>query len=74
MDEWLSDEDHIAFLEEMWGDACLSPGGADEVARIVDGVDLAGTISKTFRVPGVRADAAPAARLAPRSRSRTMAA
>ena len=32
----------IAFLEELWGDGYLSPGGPEEVARILGGIDLAG--------------------------------
>ncbi len=32
----------IAFLEELWGDGFLSPGGPEEVARIVAHVDLDG--------------------------------
>jgi ubiquinone/menaquinone biosynthesis C-methylase UbiE len=38
--DWLYDEHHIAFLEEMWGEGYLSPGGPDEVARLLDGIDL----------------------------------
>lgn len=41
-DEILYDNSHIAFLEEIWGEGFLSPGGADEVARVLDGVDLRG--------------------------------
>lgn len=40
--EDLYDDMHIAFLEEMWGEGFLSPGGAAEVARILDGVEIAG--------------------------------
>ena len=36
------DERHIAFLERLWGEGYLSPGGADEVARVVEGLDLRG--------------------------------
>lgn len=32
----------IAFLESVWGWGFLSPGGPEEVARIVEGVDLRG--------------------------------
>ena len=32
----------IAFLEDLWGDGFLSPGGKDEVARVLDDVDLSG--------------------------------
>ena len=41
-DEDLYDLAHIAFLEDLWGDGFLSPGGPAEVARVIDGVDLAG--------------------------------
>ncbi len=34
--------DHIAFLEALWGDGYLSPGGPDEVARLLAGHDLTG--------------------------------
>ena len=34
----LPDEKIIAFLEDLWGDGFLSPGGADEVRRVLDGV------------------------------------
>ena len=33
-DEILYDTQVIGFLEEVWGDGFLSPGGADEVAKI----------------------------------------
>jgi 2-polyprenyl-3-methyl-5-hydroxy-6-metoxy-1,4-benzoquinol methylase len=32
----------ITFLEAMWGEGFLSPGGPDEVARVLDGIDLRG--------------------------------
>ena len=32
----------IAFLELVWGEGYLSPGGAEEVARVLEGVDLSG--------------------------------
>lgn len=32
----------IAMLERVWGDGWLSPGGPAEVARLLDGLDLAG--------------------------------
>lgn len=35
-------EIHITFLEELWGDGFLSPGGPDEVARTLAGIDLTG--------------------------------
>lgn len=41
-DEVLYDEKHIAFLERLWGEGYLSPGGEDEVRRVLDGLDLAG--------------------------------
>lgn len=40
--DWLYEEHHIAFLEQMWGDGYLSPGGPDEVARVLHGIALAG--------------------------------
>ena len=40
--EDLYDDSHIGFLEEMWGEGYLSPGGPEEVARIVEGLDLKG--------------------------------
>lgn len=43
MDDWLYHEHHIAFLEQLWGDGYLSPGGPEEVARVLEGIDLAGT-------------------------------
>ncbi len=36
------DDDSVRFLEIMWGEGYLSPGGPDEVARILAGTDLAG--------------------------------
>lgn len=36
------DDRHTAFLESLWGDGYLSPGGPDEVARVLAGVDLGG--------------------------------
>lgn len=41
-DEILYDHHHIDFLEELWGEGFLSPGGAEEVARVITGVDLSG--------------------------------
>ena len=41
-DEDLYDQSHIDFLEDLWGEGFLSPGGADEVGRVLDGVDMAG--------------------------------
>jgi SAM-dependent methyltransferase len=40
--EVLYDDHAIAFLEELWGDGFLSPGGPEEVARVLEGIDLAG--------------------------------
>lgn len=37
------DETAIRFLEALWGDGFLSPGGPDEVRRVVDGIDFAGS-------------------------------
>ena len=34
--------DSILFLEEMWGDGFLSPGGPEEVQRLLSGLDVAG--------------------------------
>lgn len=36
------DDDAIRFLEALWGDGYLSPGGPDEVDRVVAGLDLKG--------------------------------
>lgn len=36
------DDRHIAFLEALWGQGYLSPGGPEEVARLLDGLDLTG--------------------------------
>ncbi|GAB5435854.1 class I SAM-dependent methyltransferase [Falsiruegeria mediterranea] len=41
-DEILYDRQVIDFLEELWGEGFLSPGGVEEVARVVEGVDLKG--------------------------------
>jgi phosphoethanolamine N-methyltransferase len=38
----LYDETAITFLEALWGDGYLSPGGPAEVARTLDGIDLGG--------------------------------
>jgi phosphoethanolamine N-methyltransferase len=42
-DEWLYAEHHIEFLEALWGDGYLSPGGPDEVDRVLDGIELTGS-------------------------------
>ena len=34
------DKDHIEFLQKLWGDGYLSPGGPDEVKRILSNVEL----------------------------------
>ncbi len=39
-EEDLYSEQSIAFLEEMWGEGFMSPGGADEVGRVLDGVTV----------------------------------
>jgi phosphoethanolamine N-methyltransferase len=38
----LYDATTVAFLERLWGEGYLSPGGPEEVARVLDGVDLTG--------------------------------
>ena len=35
-------QDSILFLEEMWGDGFLSPGGPEEVRRLLSGLDVGG--------------------------------
>lgn len=35
-------DEMIAFLESMWGEGYLSPGGPEEVARVITGIDLTG--------------------------------
>lgn len=42
MEEDLYHDAYIAFLEEVWGEGYLSPGGADEIARILEGLELRG--------------------------------
>jgi len=42
MGDVLYDEHAITFLEALWGDGFLSPGGPEEVARVLEGIDLAG--------------------------------
>ncbi|CUH46318.1 class I SAM-dependent methyltransferase [Ruegeria atlantica] len=39
-DEILYDRQVINFLEELWGEGFLSPGGPEEVVRVVEGIDL----------------------------------
>lgn len=36
------DDDMIALLEAVWGEGFMSPGGTEEVDRILDGLDLTG--------------------------------
>ncbi|WP_245440722.1 hypothetical protein [Mesorhizobium sanjuanii] len=36
------DDTAIRFLEALWGDGYLSPGGPEEVDRVVEGVSLKG--------------------------------
>ena len=36
------DDTAIRFLEALWGEGYLSPGGSEEVDRVVEGLDLAG--------------------------------
>lgn len=36
------DDQFAAFLEEIWGEGYMSPGGPEEVARVLDGLDLRG--------------------------------
>ena len=38
----LYDGSHVAFLEKLWGPGYLSPGGPEEVARVLEGLDLTG--------------------------------
>lgn len=40
--ELLYDDKHIAFLEDLWGEGFLSPGGADEAARVLEGIEVTG--------------------------------
>ena len=37
------DDTAIRFLEALWGEGFLSPGGSDEVRRVVAGIDFAGS-------------------------------
>ena len=36
------DEGVIEFFDKLWGDGYMSPGGPEEVARVLDGIDLVG--------------------------------
>jgi len=40
--ELLYDDIHIAFLEDIWGEGYLSPGGPEEAVRVLKGLDLSG--------------------------------
>jgi 2-polyprenyl-3-methyl-5-hydroxy-6-metoxy-1,4-benzoquinol methylase len=40
--EDLYDQQHIAFLEAIWGEGYLSPGGPAEVSRVLERLDLTG--------------------------------
>ena len=35
------DSTHISFLEKLWGDGYMSPGGKKEINRILKGLNLA---------------------------------
>ncbi|WP_425045807.1 class I SAM-dependent methyltransferase [Primorskyibacter sp. S87] len=41
-EEILYDDQAVGFLEELWGEGFLSPGGPEEVAKVVQGVELKG--------------------------------
>lgn len=43
-DEVLYDQQVIEFLEDIWGDGFLSPGGAGEVRRVLEGVNVDGKL------------------------------
>ena len=43
-DEVLYDQQVIEFLQDIWGDGFLSPGGADEVRRVLQGVNVDGKL------------------------------
>ena len=42
--EPLYDKKHIDFLEKLWGDGYLSPGGEEEVSRLLKNIDLSNKI------------------------------
>jgi len=42
MSDLLYDKGHISFLEMLWGEGYLSPGGPEEVSRVLAGLDLTG--------------------------------
>ena len=42
--EVLYDQQVIEFLEDIWGDGFLSPGGAGEVRRVLKGVNVDGKL------------------------------
>ena len=39
-DEIHYDITHISFLEKLWGDGYMSPGGKKEINRLLNGLDL----------------------------------
>ena len=41
-EEMLHDDAHIALLEDIWGEGFVAFGGPDEVARVLEGLDLSG--------------------------------
>ncbi|MEM7057711.1 MAG: methyltransferase domain-containing protein [Pseudomonadota bacterium] len=42
MPDDIYDNQHIGFLEELWGKGFLSPGGPEEVGCVLTGIDVAG--------------------------------
>ena len=40
-DELHYDNTHITFLEKLWGDGYMSPGGKKEINRLLKGLNLA---------------------------------
>ncbi len=43
------DDAEVFVLEQVWGEGYLSPGGPDEVRRIVEGVDFRDGFSRAVR-------------------------
>ncbi len=41
------DDRIVRFLGRLWGEGYLSPGGPDEVARVLEGLDLTGATCST---------------------------
>ena len=39
-DELHYDNTHITFLEKLWGDGYMSPGGKKEINRLLNGLNL----------------------------------